>query len=218
MFASHWKRAAPPRKITSATRAMTHPTCQDARSVAGALAAGTGILAREIQLWERPMDALDLLRRQAGMAEEVNTMVLGALSPEQAVWKPDGSAANAIAATLLHMYWGEDRWVNQVQGRPTLFERDGWQQRLGVDAASVWTAPALPGIADLRAYAGAVHAETRAYMHNLQPAALEQEIDTPLGRQPLAMALTIGLVSHKQMHIGEIAGLLGVQGVKGLPF
>ena len=169
------------------------------------------------------MDALDLLRQQATMADDLMARVTAELTADQAAWRLDGSAANPIAATFLHVYLTEDRVVQQAQGRPPLFESGGWQGRLGVEAplgvepAAVWAATARPDPAALRAYAGEVRAASRAYLDGLEPAALEQEIDTSRGKRPRVAALSLALVAHKFTHVGDISALLGCQGLKGFP-
>ena len=68
------------------------------------------------------------------------------------------------------------------------------------------------------AYAEAVSTGTKAYLASLDPAALDRQIETPRGPRPLAARLSVYLVVHKAQHTGDIAALLGCQGVKGLPF
>src|SRR5579872_5540708 len=108
------------------------------------------------------MDALTLLRDQAGMADDFMTRVVRDLTPAQAVWQLDGAAANRIESTYLHVYYSEDRTIQErTQGKPLLFDAGGWQARIGVDPSAVWTTTARADLLALRAYAAAVHAATQ---------------------------------------------------------
>ena len=164
------------------------------------------------------MDALALLRMQSAGAERQMQQIMAQVTPDQAVWHLEGSTANLIITTFLHVYHAEDRAVNGQLGKETIFGGGGWQERLGFDPAAQWQPPAQADVEAGRAYAVAVQTATRQYLEGLEPSALEQEIETPRGRQPLVNRLNIYLVTHKLMHAGEIAALLGCQGVKGLPF
>lgn len=164
------------------------------------------------------MDALALLRMQSAGSERQMQQIMAQVTPDQAVWRLEGSTANSIITTFLHVYHAEDRAVHGQLGTETIFATGGWQSRLGFDPSAQWQAPAQADVEAGRAYAAAVQEATRQYLGNLGPNALEQEIDTPRGRQPLVNRLNVYLVSHKLMHAGEIAALLGCQGVKGLPF
>jgi uncharacterized damage-inducible protein DinB len=164
------------------------------------------------------VDALDLLRDQTANADRTLRQVFGQVTPDQAVWRMSGSTANTIGATFMHVYYSEDQIVHGAQGAPTVFDSGGWQQRLGYDHDGVWTFTGRhdPGL--LLQYADAVTAATADYLAGLPPEALAEEIETPRGRQPRARRLSVYLVNHKFQHTGEIAALLGCQGVKGLPF
>jgi uncharacterized damage-inducible protein DinB len=164
------------------------------------------------------VDALALLRDQVANADRTLLQVFEPVSPEQAAWRSPGSMANTIGATFMHIYYGEDQVVQGAQGFPTIFETGGWQGRLGFDAAGVWDFTGTFDPSLLVEYAGAVSAQTRAYLANLSPEALEEPVETRRGPQPRVSRLSVYLVVHKFQHMGEIAALLGCQGVKGLPF
>ena len=164
------------------------------------------------------MDALTLLREQNETAEGLMSQVFAEVTPEQATWKLPGSTANAIAPTFLHIYHAEDAVIHRLSGQPTIFETGGWQQKLGFDPNAQWSEIARPDIATYRAFAAAVRAATREYLASVDPNTLEQEVQTPRGPRTLAARLTMILINHKITHAGEIAALLGCQGVKGFPF
>jgi uncharacterized damage-inducible protein DinB len=164
------------------------------------------------------MDALDLLRAQASNADRMMRQVFDPVTPEQAAWRLAESKANTIGATFMHAYFSEDQMVHAAVGSPPLFETEGWSQRLGYDHGTVWEFSGRHDPALLQTYADAVSHATSEYLAKLLPEQLAEEIDTPRGRQPRANRLVVYLVNHKFQHAGEMAALLGCQGVQGLPF
>lgn len=164
------------------------------------------------------MDALALLRSQAATADGIMTQVAANITAERAAWTLPGSTTNPIAAIFLHVYTVEDRSVHRALGQPPVLESGGWRERLGYDPAAPWSPELRPDPDTCRAYAAEVRAATVRYLDELDPAELEREVDSPFGRRPQADLLTLFLVIHKTTHMGEIAALLGCQGVKGFPF
>ena len=161
------------------------------------------------------MDALQLLREQAAFVEDVTSQVLAQVTNEHGAWRPEGSAGNTIAATAFHIYMTEDQLVSRARGAEPLFE--SWKERLGVDPGSLWTANGLD-MDQMRAYAAAVHANTKQFLETAAPADLEREVDTPRGKRTVAQRISLALVVHKATHIGDVSALLGCQGLKGFPF
>jgi hypothetical protein len=164
------------------------------------------------------MDALTLLREQVAMTERVFRQVFATVTPEQAIWRGEGSTANQIAALFLHVYTGEDRAVQRARGRPPLLETEGWAAHLRYDVAAPWSPIDAPDLEVCRAYAAAVSAATSEYLANVEPGEIEREVETPRGKRTVVGMLSLGLITHKLTHMGEIAALLGCQGVKGFPF
>lgn len=163
------------------------------------------------------MDALDFLKQAAENADAGLKSVFKPVTGEQAVWKSPGSAANPIGVTFLHAYVSEDEAVHRLMGKVSVFESGGWKERLGYDAEG-WSIKGPVDCAAMLAYAEAVRPVTKEYLASLKPEDMEREIDTPRGKRPLALRLGVYLVYHKFQHMGDIAALLGCQGVKGLPF
>jgi hypothetical protein len=164
------------------------------------------------------MNALTLFRDQVSYAERLLTEVFSRITPEQAVWRGEGSTANQIAALFLHIYTGEDRAVQRAQGRPPILETGGWAARLSYNPDAPWSPIDHPDLAAYRAYAAEVRNATREYLGNVDPVEIEREIDTPRGKRTAIGMLSLGLITHKLTHMGEIAALLGCQGAKGFPF
>jgi hypothetical protein len=159
----------------------------------------------------------DALRRQ------VNT-TLADLSDEQLNWTPPG-LANKIGVTLLHTVGGED-WMIQswLQGKPMLWETQGWGARIGVatpagGSESSWeeARQATLKLAPILAYQEAVCEATGAYLAALTPEELERPVQIFNRDRPAAHLLVI-VESHILGHMGEIAALKGVHGGKGLPY
>ncbi|HUX88664.1 MAG TPA: DinB family protein [Chloroflexota bacterium] len=164
------------------------------------------------------LSALTLLREQVARADSLTTEVFANVTTEQLVWLPSGGMTNPIGSTFLHLYHAEDRLIHRLLGdKPTLFAANGWQARLGYDPAQPWTPLSNPDPSALRAYAVEVGAATKSYLEGLEPEELEREVATARGQRPLHAALSLNLVIHKFTHLGEIAGLLGCQGIKGFP-
>jgi uncharacterized damage-inducible protein DinB len=164
------------------------------------------------------MDALVLLRDLAARSDDLMTQTFAAVTVEQAAWRQEGSTANPIAAIFLHVYYPEDWFVHRDTGAPLIFEAGGWANRLGYDPAAAWSPSARPEPDACRAYAAEVRAATHDYLEHLDPSRLEEEIDSTRGKRSRVAMLSRLLVTHKLTHLGEIAALLGCQGVKGFPF
>jgi hypothetical protein len=162
------------------------------------------------------VDALTLLKDQAANADAGLMRVFEPVTPDQAVWKLPGSAANTIGVTFLHAYLSEDEAVQRLRAAPSLFESGGWRERLGYDPAG-WTTGDRPDLAQFKTYAQAVTAASQGYLSGLRMEDLDREIETPRGKRPLVQRLSVYLVYHKFQHMGDIAALMGCQGVRGLP-
>jgi uncharacterized damage-inducible protein DinB len=164
------------------------------------------------------MDALDLLRDQVALADGLMDEVLAPVTAEQAGWRSEGSTANPIGQTLVHVYLSQDRLIHRLQDQPSLFESAGWQRRLGFDPQAPWFSQPVPDLAVSRAYAVEVRAATEQFLAQVQPEVLAREIQIPRGPGTGLGALSLLLVTHKMIHLGEISALLGSQGVTGFPF
>lgn len=135
-----------------------------------------------------------------------------------------GSSIGSIVAIYAHVVYSEDSMVTQVfQRRPTLFEADGWGEKLGIQMpergrrTADW-APAYD-LEAFRQYADAVREQAQAYVRALADTDMERRMPAgPLGELPLAVMLNNLLVGHLAEHWGEIAALKGALGLKGLSF
>jgi hypothetical protein len=141
---------------------------------------------------------------------------------DQFNWTPPGTA-NPISAIFVHLLNSEDFFVqNIMQEKQRLWEEGGWSEKTGVKNT--------PGYGDnwdefkhltlsldpVLAYQQVVRAATDSYLDKLTTDELERKVKFAGGERTVA-AMFILLVSHTLCHSGEIAGLKGIQGGKGLP-
>jgi hypothetical protein len=153
------------------------------------------------------------------------------LTDEQLREKPDG--ANSIVWLLWHITRFEDVVINTVlRGVPEVLDRDGWQERLGVDTRLVGTGSSDDEVAEfsgqvdpsaVRAYRAAVGMETRAWAETADWEALAAVPDVlaRLSQAPTALdekaewvrrlwsertglgLLSLPVIGHSYIHIGE---------------
>jgi len=135
------------------------------------------------------------------------------VTADLACWTPPGTA-NPIGATWLHALALQDWGIQLMQGKPSIWERDGWSARLGVPAplrqdAALARAMQLDPEA-VRQYADAVFAATHAFLAGLADVDLDRTIESPEGPMTVGVGLQL-LICHLAQHTGEILALRGVQ-------
>ena len=162
------------------------------------------------------MDTLELIKDLETTINTTMLRVFAIATPEQASWKAPGSTANTIGATFFHTYQPEDAFAHQMLGRPSEFERGGWESRLGYTAETVWAYNGPQDPAQLLEYAKAVSAVTEEFLASVTPQELEHVVETRRGPRPAIYRLGTFLVTHKSQHLGDISALLGCQGVGDL--
>ncbi|MGI8856926.1 MAG: DinB family protein [Thermomicrobiales bacterium] len=170
------------------------------------------------------MDAQDFLQRQFSEVRRLSGAPLQEITDDHVNWAPPGTA-NVISATLLHQAGIEDAVVQQrLQGKPRIWERDGWAEKTGVamvpGSGGGWEE--LKGqtvaLAPIQAYAAAVHAATDAYLASLTDEELRREMPWPFGGTRTVADFLALIVVHTVFHAGEVSALKGVQGVQGIAF
>lgn len=167
-------------------------------------------------------DALSALREAIRTANRMLLDATNDLTIEQANWLPPGTA-NTIGQTYAHIVNIQDRYLNTfILGQPTIWEREGWGERLGLpDAMRMSREVATQVRVDpsaFRAYAERVFDETSAYLDRVDAAELAREVQGYRGPIAVADVLARMMAFHASSHLGEIAALRGIQGLKGLPF
>ena len=169
------------------------------------------------------MDGVEAIKRAVGHSHEWYEGTVADLTQQQADFLPPGTA-HPIGEIVTHVLQAEDMIVSgMLQGQPSVWERDGWEAKLGIPNVAQHTQEMARGfkgdLAALQPYKEAVFASTQAYLDSLSEADLDREIDG-MGEQPTAVAdvITNALVGNNLAHTGEISALKGVQGAKGYPF
>jgi hypothetical protein len=140
--------------------------------------------------------------------------------------KMPGATINSPGAIYAHAVVAEDFIVNaMIMGGTPLFISGGWAQKTGVpappgpQATNEWAESINMNLAPFREYAAAVYANTGKVVAEMSDAKAAEVIDTPFGsKQPRLEFLANLGVTHAWGHMGEIAALKGVKGLKGLPF
>ena len=169
------------------------------------------------------MNTIDYIQRQFDALRRQTNATLADLTDEQLNWAPPG-LTNKIGVTLLHAVAGEDMMIHAwLQGKPALWETQGWGTRIGVatppGGGGGWDEAcwATLKLASLMAYQEAVCEATSAYLAALTPEELDRTVQLFGSDRPAADVLVL-VENHVLGHLGEIAALKGIQGVKGLPF
>jgi len=135
-----------------------------------------------------------------------------------------GATVTSIASIYAHLVFAEDLIVNgMLQGKPAMYAQDGWEAKTGLPfpgnpAMGEWAKSVQMDYPKFQEYAKAVFANTDAYLGSVPEADLSRKVQTPAGEQPVEWVIVTLLGTHAPQHIGEIAALKGVQGLKGLPF
>jgi uncharacterized damage-inducible protein DinB len=168
------------------------------------------------------MNIVDYIQKEyAALRRQINA-VTADLTDEQLNWTAPGKA-NKIGVTLLHAIESEDMFVHKIlQGKPTLWETQGWGAQIGISnppGHGGWeeASQATLALSQLMAFEEAVCEETSAYLAILSPEELDRKVLMFNGERQVADVLVL-VANHTLGHMGEIAALKGVHGVKGLPF
>lgn len=172
------------------------------------------------------MNPITALNEQLENAHSLIDRCLEGMTPDQFHWLPPGTA-HSVAATYAHTAVEED-WLLQhfLQGKATLAE-GSWAGKTGMSALSPggdwsgWARELRIEPAILQAYAHAVYGATDSYLATLKAEDLDRIMEMPFPGSPpqsLQYVLTQVLIGHVNNHIGEIAAIKGVQGLKGYPF
>ena len=147
------------------------------------------------------------------------------LTDEQMRWLPS-PGAHCLAFALWHIARCDDNYLRaHVQGRPEIWDEDGWAERWGMDAESTGMLLSDEEAADLTfppkeeilAYAKRVWDEVEEYAAGLGPEDAAQPVGhvertTGLSRGQLIMTHVYG---HDNRHMGEMEYIKGLLGLRG---
>jgi uncharacterized damage-inducible protein DinB len=168
------------------------------------------------------MEAREFIQAQFASVRQGFDGILSDLTDEQLNWTPPGMT-NVISATLVHIFASEDLFVQTLlQGKPRVWEA-GWAAEIGSPPPPVpnkgWEEfrSVKLSVASIVAYGQAVRAATDSCLASLSAADLDRPIDFFGHEMTVAGVLALS-ARHTSEHAGEISGLKGVFGVKGLPF
>ncbi len=174
-----------------------------------------------------------LMREQFKHAAQYLEAITADLTPEDAHWKPAGTALPA-GALYAHLVTGLDAIVNAIiAGGPPMFAA-AWADKTGLSELPPGPDPATKSMPDwtdwsrrvtvelpkLRVYAAAVVAAVDAFLEKLTDADLARPLDLSgvgLGMRTVGFMLSNAVVGHTFSHAGEIACLKGMRGKKGGP-
>jgi hypothetical protein len=164
--------------------------------------------------------AVDVIRSNARDAYEWLETIVGDVTPEQAAWRPPGTA-NTIASTYAHIVINTDvDLMRHFHKREPLFARDGWVTRLALSeqAPDDWETYHDIDWPLLHEYGQEVHRQ----MLQLVDALTQDELDRKFQMMPVELGIWSGMDVYNLhsgrnvwMHGGEIACLKGLQGRKG---
>lgn len=172
------------------------------------------------------MDALTLFRQQLKDANGLLDGTMQGVTPQVAHWHPPGKA-HPISACYAHVVLSEDMVVNgMLKGAPPLCATS-WAGKTGLSEMPPsepmaswfeWGRRVKVDLAALKKYSEVVFANADSYIGGLKDSDLNRKLATPAGEQTIAWVLSMVLIGHANMHLGEISCLKGLQGLKGYPF
>ncbi len=170
------------------------------------------------------MNAQEAVRQQLAFWHGIGGQVVGDCGDALNKQLPSATVTS-ISSIYAHMTFSEDSIVNGMfQGKPVLYAEQGWEEKAGVKHPggpmqnAEWAATVKMDLAKFQDYAKAVFAQTDAYLAGLSDAEMDRKIQGPIGETTIGWFVVNILATHAPQHLGEIAALKGVQGLKGLPF
>jgi hypothetical protein len=170
------------------------------------------------------VNAVDVLRAAFGGAHHWYEGTVADVTAEQANHLPPG-IAHPIGSQMAHILHSEDTLVGMLNGQPTLWESQGWGEKLGLPMLGTQTTEGSRAFrcdpSQLSDYGRAVFARTDDYLASLSPEDLDRPLDLSswgIGTIPVGQFLTTMLLGNTYAHTGEISALKGTMGLKGYPF
>ena len=166
------------------------------------------------------MKAIEFI--QAAVSELDTTMIgdIRVLTQAQLAWRPVPKA-NPIGFLFWHCIRNEDNMFQNLRGKPSVWESEGWYKKFDMDPKAQGTgfqdsdvekAAALP-LAELLAYAERVNENTMSYLKSLDDAGLDRAPNPERPRWTVAMMVRNFIIAHGWWHLGEIKYLKGMQGM-----
>jgi hypothetical protein len=171
------------------------------------------------------MSVIDFIRSSLKQMHTTYNDSIADLENEQLHWRANDSGT-PISFVLWHYVRTEDNIIQFVlQRKPTVWMEGGWDKKFGLHATAQGTGMSLEDAQDLRlepkeefqSYMNAVWDATDAYLASADDELLQQKTTVkPLGEMPIQSAIGNMCLTHGFTHLGEIAHLRGLQGLRGM--
>lgn len=171
------------------------------------------------------MSTVDFIRGSLKQMHNTYDDAIRELTPEQMHWRANEKGL-PISFVLWHYVRTEDNIIQFVlQRKPTVWMEGGWDKKFGLHATAQGTGMSLADAqtlrlepkADFETYMHAVWTATDAYLASADDEFLQQKTTVkPLGEMPIQSAIGNMCLTHGFTHLGEIAHLRGLQGLRGM--
>lgn len=168
------------------------------------------------------LDGRELLRAQYAFAQDTLAGTAAKCPPELLAKTAPGSLANPFGATWAHAVITQDLLlVGWLQGREPVYRAGGWQGKTGFELPESpvitreWAEALRVDAEGLRGYAADVRAAVDGWLAEAPTEALLEEVS--FGPQQRTKAWVYGTLGvwHVSSHQGEMAALLGMEGLQG---
>jgi len=171
------------------------------------------------------MSTVEFIRGSLKQMHNTYDDAIRELTAEQMSWRAN-DGGQPISFILWHYVRTEDNIIQFVlQRKPTVWLEGGWDEKFGLHRTAQGTGMSLSDAQNLRlepkedfqSYMNAVWDATDAYLAAADDEFLQQKTTVkPLGEMPIQSAIGNMCLTHGFMHLGEIAHLRGLQGLKGM--
>ena len=168
------------------------------------------------------LDGRELLRAQYAFAQDTLAGTAAKCPPELLAKTVPGSLANPFGATWAHAVITQDLLlVGWLQGREPVYRAGGWRGKTGFELPDSpvitreWAEALRVDAEGLRGYAADVRATVDGWLAEAPAEALLEEVS--FGPQQRTKAWVFGTLGvwHVSSHQGEMAALLGMEGLQG---
>lgn len=171
------------------------------------------------------MSTTDFIRSSLKQMHNTYDDAIADLTTEHLRWRANENGC-PIAFVLWHYVRTEDNIIQFVlQRKPTVWMEGGWDKKFGLHATAQGTGMSLADAQGLRlepkeefeAYMKGVWKATDDYLANADDDFLQQKtMVKPLGEMAVVNAIGNMCLTHGFTHLGEIAHLRGLQGLRGM--
>ena len=170
------------------------------------------------------MSTIDFIRGSLKGMHSMYDDAIGDLTDEQLHWRANDKG-HPISFILWHYVRTEDNIIQFVlQRKPTVWLDSAWNEKLGLHGTAQGTGMSLQDAQALRIdkemfleYMRGVWKATDDFLAAHDDAFLqERTLVKPLGEMPIQNAIGQMCLTHGFTHLGEIAHLRGLQGLRGM--